>query len=304
MHMRGVEPHEERCARRMLALGEVARRRKEFVIDGLHALFGQRSGVLDALCAVRVGPAVQYATRAIVLSEIRKVLLRRIIAQLRLLLGVQVVEVAKELVEAMLRRQVLVAVAEVILAELAGGIAEGFEQFGNSGIFRTHAHGSAWQSDLTQTRAEYALAHNERRTAGGTALLGVVVGENHALVSDAVDIRGAVSHHALRIGTDVRLADVVTPDDEHVRLPRSLFCHWALLCFCLCCNPSPGLRPQPLITSCPGAWHAVVTLCPATLPLFATLVNAQMTIGKGDSRRSRPPSLQRSCQRLLLLPRE
>src|SRR5215475_12514539 len=165
MHVRGVEPHEERCARRVLALNKVDCRRKEFVIDGLHALFGQRSGVLDPLCAVRVSPAVQYATRAIVLAEIRKVLLRRIIAQLRLLLGVQVIEVAKELVEAMLRWQVLVAVAEVILAELAGGIAEGFEQFGDSGIFRTHAHGGTWQSNLAQTRAEYALAHNERRAA-------------------------------------------------------------------------------------------------------------------------------------------
>jgi hypothetical protein len=35
-----------------------------------------------------------------------------------------VVEVAEELVEAVVRRQVLVAVAEVVLAELAGGVAE------------------------------------------------------------------------------------------------------------------------------------------------------------------------------------
>src|SRR5215475_9585537 len=197
----------------------------------------------------------------------------------------------------MLRWQVLVPVTEVILAELASGIAERFEQFGNSGIFGTHARRGAWQADLTQTRAEDALAHNEHRAAGGTALLGIVVGENHALVSDAVDVRGAVSHHALRIGADVRLADVITPDDENIRLPRSLFCHWALLRIGSCCNPSPGRRPQLLVTSCSGAWHAVVPLCPATLPLFAMLVNVQMTRGKGDSRRSRPPALQPACQR-------
>src|SRR5262249_38238139 len=109
-----------------------------------------------------------------------------------------------------------------------------------------------------------------------------------------------------RIGADVRLADVVTPDDENVRLPRSLFCHWALLRIGSCCHPSPGRRTQPLVTSCPGAWHAVVTLCPATLPLFAMLVNVQMTIGKGDPRRSRPLSLslQPSCQCPSLIPRE
>ena len=42
---------------------------------------------------------------------------------LGLLLGVEVVEVAEELVEAVGRRKILVAVAEVVLAELAGGVA-------------------------------------------------------------------------------------------------------------------------------------------------------------------------------------
>ena len=48
---------------------------------------------------------------------------RRIVALLRLLLGVEVVEVAEELVEAVHRRQELVAVAEVVLAELARGVS-------------------------------------------------------------------------------------------------------------------------------------------------------------------------------------
>ena len=46
-----------------------------------------------------------------------------IVGELGLLLGVEVVQVAEELVEAVHRRQVLVAVAEVVLAELAGGVA-------------------------------------------------------------------------------------------------------------------------------------------------------------------------------------
>ena len=48
----------------------------------------------------------------------------RVVRVLRLLLGVQVVEVAEELVEAVGGRQELVLVAEVVLAELAGGVAE------------------------------------------------------------------------------------------------------------------------------------------------------------------------------------
>ncbi len=41
------------------------------------------------------------------------------------LLGVEMIEIAEELVEAVHRRQVFVAVAKVVLAELAGGVAHG-----------------------------------------------------------------------------------------------------------------------------------------------------------------------------------
>ena len=51
-----------------------------------------------------------------------------IVRVLRLLLGVQVVEVAEELVEAVRRRQVLVAVAEVVLPELPGRVPERLQQ--------------------------------------------------------------------------------------------------------------------------------------------------------------------------------
>ena len=52
----------------------------------------------------------------------------------RFLLGVKVVEIAEELVEAVHRGKELVAVAEVVLAELAGGIAQWLQQIGNGGI--------------------------------------------------------------------------------------------------------------------------------------------------------------------------
>ena len=47
----------------------------------------------------------------------------RVVGLLGLLLGVEVVEVPEELVEPVSGRQELVAVAEVVLAELAGGVA-------------------------------------------------------------------------------------------------------------------------------------------------------------------------------------
>jgi hypothetical protein len=60
---------------------------------------------------------------------------RRVVLVLRLLLGVEVVEVAEELVEAVVGGQVLVAVAEVVLAELAGGVALRLEQAGDGRVF-------------------------------------------------------------------------------------------------------------------------------------------------------------------------
>ena len=65
----------------------------------------------------------------------------RVVGQLRLFLGVQVVEVAEELVEAVHRRQVLVAIAEVVLAELAGGVAERLEQLGDRRVLGLQADG-------------------------------------------------------------------------------------------------------------------------------------------------------------------
>ncbi len=50
----------------------------------------------------------------------------RVVVALRLLLGIEVIEVAEEFVEAVDRRQMLVLVAEVVFAELTAGVAVGF----------------------------------------------------------------------------------------------------------------------------------------------------------------------------------
>ena len=103
------------------------------VVDGLHALLGQGSGVLDLLLpylaearidgwVVRVGrESMQHAARTEFRSE-RWVL--RIVLVLGLLLGIQMIEIAEELVEAVQRRQKLILVAQMVFAELASGVAE------------------------------------------------------------------------------------------------------------------------------------------------------------------------------------
>jgi hypothetical protein len=72
-----------------------------------------------------------------------------IVGQLRLLLlGIEVIKVAEELVEPVHGRQRFVAIADVVLAELAGGIAEILEQAANGGVQLAQAHGALGKPTL------------------------------------------------------------------------------------------------------------------------------------------------------------
>jgi hypothetical protein len=129
-----------------------------------------------------------------------------------------VVEVAEELVEAVIGRQHLVAVAEVVLAELAGGVAERLQQLGDRRILGLQADGRAGDADLAQPGPVHGLPGDERRPSSRAALLAVGVGEQHAFFGEAVDVGRAVAHQPAGVAAEVGLADVVAPDDEDVRL--------------------------------------------------------------------------------------
>src|SRR3972149_8345208 len=90
---------------------------------------------------------------------------------LRFVLGVEVVEGAEELVEAVGRGQVLVAVAQMVLAELPGHVALRLEQVGQRRVFLLETLLGTRQADLEQSGAKRRLAGDERRAAGGAALL-------------------------------------------------------------------------------------------------------------------------------------
>ena len=77
--------------------------------------------------------ALQHATRAVLLSELRVL---RIVRIVRLFLGIQVIEVSEELIESVHGGQVLVAIAKVVLAELPGRIAETLHEIPNRGILK------------------------------------------------------------------------------------------------------------------------------------------------------------------------
>ena len=175
----------------------------------------ERTGVLDLLRPVGLRPAVDDAARPEALLEGRVL---GVVLVLGLLLGVQVVEVAEELVEAVVGGQVLVEVAEVVLAELRGRVALRLEQLGDRRVLGTEAEVGAGQADLGEPGAQRVLAGDEGGAAGGAALLAVEVGEADALVGEAVDVRRLVAHHAAVVAAEVPEADVVPPQDEDVGL--------------------------------------------------------------------------------------
>ncbi len=111
------------------------------------------------------------APRAVSLTEVWEVLRRRVVGVFRFFLGVEVVKVAEELIEAMCGRQELVLVPEVVLAELPRRVAERFEQLGDGRILGLESEVRAGEPDLAESGAEDVLAGDEGRTASGTVLL-------------------------------------------------------------------------------------------------------------------------------------
>ena len=91
------------------------RRCRHFLIHRLHTLLRERAGVFD----LAARETVDHPARAEFLLEVGVL---RIIEVLWFFLGVQVIEIAEELIEAMIGRQGVVPVAQVVLAELAGRV--------------------------------------------------------------------------------------------------------------------------------------------------------------------------------------
>jgi hypothetical protein len=76
---------------------------------------------------------------------------------------------------------------------------------------------STWHADLGQTGTDRRLSGDEGRPTGCTALLAVSVSEHRAFFGDAIDVRRAVTHDAVTVGTDIVPADIVAPNNEDVR---------------------------------------------------------------------------------------
>ena len=140
-------------------LQEIEGPRGDLIVDRLHALDGQRAGVLN----VAIGRGFDHAARSELLLELRVL---RIVRMLGFLLGVEVVEIAEELVKAVVGRQHLVQVAQMILAVLRGHVALVLQQSGDGRVLYGDAFLCPRQTDLEQAGTQRTLAGDERRASG------------------------------------------------------------------------------------------------------------------------------------------
>src|SRR5262249_59913543 len=95
----------------------------------------------------------------------------------------------EELVEAVQRWQKLVQVTQMVLAELAGRIALRFERSRECAGFHRDTDVGARLTYRSQSGAQRNLAGDEVRTARRAACLGIVVGKQHALRSELIEVR-------------------------------------------------------------------------------------------------------------------
>ena len=142
---------------------------------------------------------MHHPTRPEPLAEVRELLLVGIVGQFGFFFGVEMIEVAEELVEAVVGRQHAVEIAEMVLAELAGRVALVLEAGGDGHDVLLHPDRGAGDADFGEAGAIDALPGDEGRASRGAGLFAVGIGEHHAFLGDAVDVGRLVTHEPVRI---------------------------------------------------------------------------------------------------------
>src|SRR5262245_59867530 len=111
MHASRVKPTKKWPVRAGLALDKIDCCGGSLVVDCLHALPGERPGVLD----LAVGGRSEHSARTKFFAEFR---IARIGSRLWVFFRVEMIEIPKKLVEAVVCRQIFVAVAQMVLTKL------------------------------------------------------------------------------------------------------------------------------------------------------------------------------------------
>ena len=101
------------------------------------------------------------------------------------------VKVAEEFIEAVLRWEQFIFIAQMVLTELSGRVTHRFKNSAIVGSFALKPM-SAPGSQLSLGRYEWRLTSDKRRATRGATLLAIPAGEHRAFFPDAVDVRRLV----------------------------------------------------------------------------------------------------------------
>ncbi len=132
--------------------------------------------------------------------------------------GVEVIEIAPEFLEAVRRGEGVGMVAEMVLAEFAGVVAEIEQELGERRGAGPQIRRAAGQLRRNHAGAQRMHAGEEGIASGRATLLGVVVGEQRAFLADLVDVGRLSDHQAAVIDARLHVADVVAHDEEDIGL--------------------------------------------------------------------------------------
>ena len=126
------------------------------------------------------------------------------------------VQVAKELLEAVRGRQGRCVVAQMVLAELGGRVAEIVQELGERWSAGPQVGRTARQLRRDHACAQRSHAGEECVAPGGAALLCVIGHEDSAFVSDAVNVRSFPDHQATMIDARLHPADIIAHDEQDI----------------------------------------------------------------------------------------
>src|SRR6187200_2117519 len=171
--MSRIEPYEKWFSRFMLPLDKIFGCCNKFIIAGFHPFFCEGPCILNFLLAYfspprhfcRIifvcSPGMDNTARSKCFKEFRKFLLWRIVIHFRLFFCVEVIKIAKELVEPMIGRQHMVKVAQMVLAELPCSIILFLQQCGYRHYLFIHPDWCARYTYFGQAGAVNTLPSNE-----------------------------------------------------------------------------------------------------------------------------------------------
>jgi hypothetical protein len=127
-----------------------------------------------------------------------------------------VIQVAPEFLEAVRGRQRVGVIAEMVLAELTGVVAEIKQEFGKRRGAGPQIGRAAGQLRRNHAGAQRMHAGEERVPACGATLLGIVMREDRAFIADAIDVGRLADHQPAMVDARLVEADIVAHDEEDI----------------------------------------------------------------------------------------